>query len=106
MGGGDHGEMSLQNCWSGWRCPKHQKACVGVGAEAFDGIRVIEQQRCGLGIAGIADCQADHLGRTAAGHAEAEKVLVLGDEHITLRLSQLPDQQIARSSKAEQTDVA
>ena len=81
---------------------EQKKAGLGMDREGFDWLKIVENQSCSCGIAGIPDAQADHLGWKSSAQAESKEVFVLGDLQVAVAAGKLPDLQIIRSTKSKQ----
>jgi len=79
------------------RGPQKQEPGFWVGAELLNRLCLLEQQGRSSGVAGIADGQADNLGRKSPGHAEIKEILVLRDQYEALLNSPCPDRRVTGS---------
>lgn len=50
--------------------------------------------------------QADNLGRNSPGHAESEKVFVLGDQYESVPPGPLPDRGVTGATQSDQSNMA
>lgn len=85
--------------------PDQKKACFRVETELLNRLSLLKQQRCGSGIAGIADRQTDNLGRNPSGHAESEKVLVLGYQYRRVLACPLPDERVTGAAQSDRAHM-
>ena len=63
---------------------------------------MVQQQEGRCSVAGVANCQTDHLRREAPAHAESEKIIILRDQKITIQSGPIPDRKIIRTSEPDQ----
>jgi hypothetical protein len=90
------------DCCSRRKWLQQEKAGVWVGAELLNCLCLLEQQGRRRGVVGVADGQADNLGRKSPGHAEIEEVLVLGDQYENLLIGPFPDRGVTGAAETDQ----
>ena len=91
--------------WWWMSSAEQQEAGLWVRAELLNRLCPLEQQGRRRGVAGVADGQADNLGRKSPAHAEIEEVLVLGDQYVALLTGPCPDRAVTGAAKTDQAHM-
>ena len=91
--------------WWWMSSAEQQEAGLWVGAELLNRLCLLEQQGRRLGVADVADGQADNLGRKSPAHAEIEEVLVLGDQYVALLTGPCPDRGVTGAAETDQAHM-